>query len=120
MATVSVNNTVVDGQPFVLSEPSARDASAECVVELPAGLVGPGTSEHFKRLAAFTPVTFTSCSATATQKAGSSLDTDQLASGSDGAFAVSELSMGNRSKPLATTTAPAFPVTAWSVNWVRS
>jgi hypothetical protein len=119
MATVKVNDTVVDGQPFVLSEPSTRDASAECVVELPAGVVGPGTPARFKHLPGFSIVNFANCSATATQKAGDSIDTDQLASGNDGAFNVSELAMGKKSKPLATTTGPAFPLSGWSVNSTR-
>jgi len=117
MATITVNGSVVDGQPFRLSEPSKRDGSGECVVELPAGFVGPGTPTHYPDLADFTPVTFTDCAASATPNAGTGLDTEQLATGSDGDFVVRALSMGRN--PLATTTPPAFPNLAWSVNWSR-
>jgi hypothetical protein len=120
LATITVNGNVVDGEPFTLSEPSKRDASAECVVELPSGLVGPGTPERYRQLANFsTPISFTDCAATATQNAGNSPDSEQLATGTDGTFVVKALNMGNGLKPLATTTAATLPSEEWSVNWLR-
>jgi Peptidase A4 family len=120
IATISVNGNELNGQPFTLTEPSKRDKSAECVVELPPGLVGPSPAAHYTEVADFTtPVTFTDCSATATANAGDALDTESLVMGSDGAFTVDALNLGGNANPRATTTAPAYPSLAWQVNWVR-
>ena len=117
VATIKVNGTELCGAPFTLSEPSKRDRSAECVVELPAGFVGSGIPADYQQLAHFTPVQFSECVATATQNAGDLLDTEQLATGTDGAFVVRALNMGRN--PLAQPTQPDFPGIAWSVNWSR-
>lgn len=120
LATITVNGSVVDGQPFTLSERTRRDQSAECVVELPSGVVGPPTPALYKELANFTPVTFTDCAATATANAGTTPDSEQLSMGSDGAFKVSALALGGIIAPLATTATPTYPALTWSVNWLAS
>jgi hypothetical protein len=111
--TTSASETVM------LQAPSKRDASAECVVELPPGDIGP-SDVHYTQLADFHTVTFTDCQATATQNAGNSLDVDQLPSGSDGAFTVTAFNLGTRTRSKATTTEPVWPNPAWSVNWVSA
>ena len=106
-----------------IADPNKRDRSAECVVQLPPeDVVAPGTSTpvHFTQLADFGTVTFSECQATATQNAGDSLDTDQLASGSDGSFTVKAFNMGSQAKTLATTGAPVWPAASWTVTWDRS
>jgi hypothetical protein len=118
--TMKVNGTTVDGQSFTLTEPNTRDASAECVVELPSGLVGSPALSHYKKLAEFTPVSFTDCDATATENAGIALDSEQLTTGSDGAFSVNRLNMGKNTNLIATTTAPAYPNSTWSVSWLKA
>jgi hypothetical protein len=122
VATISDNGSPV-GQPINLIAPTKRDKSAECVVQLPSqSVVAPGTTTPiiYKQLAEFGTVAFTQCQAMATQNAGPTLDTDQLASGSDGTFSVRSLNMGSHVKTLATTDAPSWPATSWSVSWDRS
>jgi hypothetical protein len=99
-----------------VNSPNWRDASAECVAQLPQGPTGL-VPVKYKELADFGSVTFTSCSATAAAKAGTNPDTEQLAVGSDGAFSVSALYMGTRTRPLATTVGPSWPALTWSVTW---
>jgi len=113
--------TIVDngnpvGQPTVLTARTFRDTSAECVVELPSGKVGP-TPAKYKQLADFGSVSFTQCEATATQDAGNALDVDQLPTGSDDIFTVTTLNMGNRIASKATVNPPDFPDLTWSVSW---
>jgi hypothetical protein len=118
VATVTDNNSPV-APPITLTAPSKRDRSAECVVQLPPGDVGP-TPAHYTDLADFGSVSFSECQATASQNAGNSLDVDQLASGSDGAFTVKALTMGRLTKPKATTGAPDFPDPSWVVTWLSA
>jgi hypothetical protein len=102
-----------------VNSPNWRDASAECLAQLPQGPTGLVPAKY-KELADFGSVAFTSCSATAGARAGTTSDTEQLASGSDGAFAVSALYMGTRTRPLATTVGPSWPASAWSVTWAAA
>jgi hypothetical protein len=120
VATIKVNGDMFDNQTFSLFEPSKRDSSAECVVELPTAPVGPGTAAHYSQLADFGAVAMTDCQATATQNAGDTLDTESLATGSDGALAVRALTMGKGARSLASTTAPTFPGLDWSANWLAA
>jgi hypothetical protein len=105
-------------QSFTLTAPTKRDQSAECVVQLPPGKVGP-TPLRYSKLADFVSVSFTNCTATATQNAGDVLDMDQLATGSDGAFTVTALTMKSPTRAKASTVAPTLPDPTWSVIWVR-
>jgi Peptidase A4 family len=114
--TITDNGTPVGGSPITVSAPNKRDKTAECVVQLPPGDVGP-TPAHYTELADFGTAFFSKCQATATQNAGDSLDVDQLASGSDGAFTVTSLDMGRPNQSKAITEAPNFPNPAWSVSW---
>jgi hypothetical protein len=115
-----IDNGEAVTSPITVTAPSKRDKSAECVVQLPPGDVGP-TPAHYTELADFSSVTFTQCQATATQNAGDSLDVDQLPSGSDGAFAVTTLNMGTHTVPKAMTVPPSdFSNLAWTVNWVAA
>jgi hypothetical protein len=116
--TISDNGSAV-GSPITLTAPSKRDKSAECVVQLPPGKVGLARA-HYTQLADFGSVTFTECSATATPDAGTSLDTDGLESGSDGAFKVTSLNLGSSTKSKATVAAPDWPDLSWSVTWLRA
>jgi hypothetical protein len=116
VVTITDNGTVFGGQPITLTASTYSDKSAECVVQLPPGHVGP-TPGSYKRLADFGSVSFTQCQATATQNAGNALDVNQLATGSDDSFSVTSLNMGSRTKVLATTGAPSFPNLTWSVSW---
>ena len=118
VVTTSDNGNSV-GQPLTLTAPSKRDKSAECVVQLPPGNVGP-TPAHYKELADFGTVTFSSCAATATEIAGNTLDTDQLETGSDGAFSVRGYSLGSHVKPMTSLTLASLPDQAWSVNWLAA
>jgi len=123
LATLTDNGSQV-GSPITLTAPTKRDRSAECVAELPAGGQLPsgsvGATPGDIELAGFGSISFTQCQATATQNAGDTLDTDQLAMGSDGAFSVVSLNMGNPGRPLATVAPPSFPGLQWSVNWLSS
>jgi len=119
IVTMTDNGNPVAGSPFTLAAPTKRDKSAECVVQLPPGVVGPGPA-HYTYLADFTSVTFTSCTATATQNAGSSLDTDQLASGSDGAFTVKAINLGTARKTKAAVGGSNLPDLSWNVTWLRA
>jgi len=110
------DNGVQVGQPITLTASTYDDKSAECIVQLPPGKVGPTPSRH-KELADFGSVSFAQCQATATQSAGTALDVNQLSTGSDDAFTVTSLNMGNSTKSLATTVAPSFPELTWSVSW---
>jgi hypothetical protein len=110
------NGSPVGGSPITVTAPSKRDASAECIVQLPPGNVGI-TPTHYTKLADFGTVSFTNCTATATQNAGPSLDVDPLASGSDGAFTVSQFNMMIPSKGVTATNPPSFPNLDWSVTW---
>jgi len=107
------------GAPVTVTAPSKRDRSAECVVQMPPGNVGP-TPTHFTQLADFGTVSFTACSATALQNAGNNLDTNQLAEGSDGAFTVSALNLGTRTRSRATVSAATLPDPTWTVSWVSA
>ena len=119
VATITDNgNALVP--PITLTAQTKRDKSAECVVQLPPGYVGPTPAAHYTELADFGTVSFTGCSATATQNAGPTLDTDQLATGSDGAFAVTSLNLGRHARSKATTMAPSFPSLTWSVSWISA
>jgi hypothetical protein len=102
-----------------LTAPTKRDKSAECVVQLPSGKVG-STPTRYKQLADFGTVSFSNCSATATENAGDTLDTEPLVLGSDGAFAVKGLNMGTAKHPLATVGTPAWPDLGWTVTWVSA
>jgi hypothetical protein len=108
------------GPPFTVTDTLTvakyLDASAECVVQLPDIHVGQ-TRARYHDLADFGSVSFTQCQATATEKGGDALDVDQLPTGSDDAFTVTDLDMGNRTNSLATTVPPNFPNSSWSVNW---
>jgi hypothetical protein len=115
VVTFTDNGDQVDS-PIYLTANSKRDKSAECIVQLPPGNVGP-TPAHYTQLADFGSVAFTQCQGTATQNAGNSLDVDQLASGSDGAFTVTALHVGRGGNTKATTVAPDFPDPTWSVSW---
>jgi peptidase A4-like protein len=115
-ATITVNGSIFGGQPIILTASKYKDKSAECVVELPPGHVGP-TSGRYHQLADFGSVSFTQCQATATENAGNALDVDQLATGSDDSFIVTSLDLGNRTKVLAKTVPPTFPDLTWSVAW---
>jgi len=118
VATISDNGSTV-GQPVMLMNSDRLDRSAECVVQMPQRTDHPlPTTTRYDQLSDFGSVTFSQCQATATQVAGSSPDVDQLASGSDGAFAVSTLHMGSGSKVRAATTEPTFPDTSWTVSWM--
>jgi hypothetical protein len=114
--TFTDNGNVVD-QPIVLTARNYSDKSAECVVQLPPGKVGP-TPARYKQLADFGSVSFSQCQATATEDAGTNLDVDQLASGSDDTFAVTALNMGTKTTLKATTGFPIFPNPGWTVSWV--
>ena len=120
VATIKVNSVLFDDQTFPLFEQSKRDRSAECVVELPNGLVGPGTAVHYSQLADFGSVSMTDCTATASQNAGDNLDTEPLSIGTDGAFTVKALTLNTFTHPKATTAPPAFPDLTWSVDWVSA
>jgi hypothetical protein len=120
IVTMTDNGNPVAGSPFTLVAPTKRDKSAECVVQLPPGTVGPSPSAHYTALADFAVVTFTSCAATATQNAGSNLDTDQLATGSDGAFTVNALNLGNPRKTKAAVGGSHLPDLSWNVTWLRA
>jgi hypothetical protein len=115
-----VDNGNAVGQPITVTAPSKRDQSAECVVELPPGNVGETPQAHYTKLADFGSVSFTGCSATASPIAGTNLDSDELAEGSDGAFKVTSLNMGTLVNVKATTTAPDWPASNWSVSWVSA
>jgi hypothetical protein len=115
--TMMDNGSSVGGSPISVTAPTKRDRSAECVVQLPPGNVGP-TPAHYTELADFGSVSFTQCQATASENAGNSLDVDQLPSGSDGAFGVKLLNMGRKSSPAATTGPADFPGLTWSVSWL--
>jgi hypothetical protein len=118
--TVSItDNGTSEGEPIQLTAPSWKDASAECVVEQPEGRVGI-TPTRYKRLADFGTVTFTNCAATAAPNAGGSLDTDQLATGSDGAFKVTSLDLGTKVRSKATVGQPNWQDLTWSVSWVSA
>jgi hypothetical protein len=121
VATITDNNAPVGGSPVTLKAPTKRDRSAECVVQLPPKTVGTTSPQlHYKKLADFGSVSFTQCQATATQNAGNALDTEELSSGSDGAFTVAALIMGSRSKSKATIVQPSPPDPSWSVTWIGS
>lgn len=116
VVTMTDNGSPVGSSPMTVTAPSKRDKSAECVVQLPPANVGP-TPTHYTQLADFGSVSFTQCGATAIQNAGNSPDVDQLAEGSDGAFAVRALDMGSLISPKAVTGMPSFPDLTWTTTW---